>query len=105
MSRPTARKLLDSATVRGPGPKVLDMEGVAAASLQAVYTGKRVVIELKGRMLGSPAPATIERLDSLNCKSGAIVSIDHWPVGIEEIWAEVISIDSGDVSLYFCGRE
>jgi hypothetical protein len=103
--RPIARKLLDAAVTQGPGRKVQDMEGVTAASIQVVYTGRRVVIELKGRMLGSPVDATIERLDSLSFKSGQIVSIENWPVGIDEIWADLISIDGGQVSLYFAGRE
>jgi hypothetical protein len=109
MSRPIARTLLDRVTRECAGPIVGDTEGFTAVSVQIVYTGKRVAVELKGRMLGG-AETVIKAFDSLTLKSGRVLPFgpgyaDPWFVGIEEIWAVVTAIDSGEVSLYFCGRD
>lgn len=105
MPRPIARKLLDKATAPGAGPVFLDMESVTVASLQFVFTGKRVAVAIKGRPQGSHDETTLSKLDSLTWKSGDTRKINEWPPGIEEIWAEVTVIDSGEVSLYFNGKE
>ena len=105
MARPMAYTLLDKVTRPGPGLRIKDTEAFTVASLQLVYTGKRVAVVLKGQMLGSPVESTIRMIDSLTWKSGRIVKLDDWPVGIEEVWAEVTAIDAGEVSLYFCGRD
>jgi hypothetical protein len=116
MSRPISRTLLEHVTVAGPGPyHINDTESFTTASVQFVYTGKRVTVLLKGRLEGSPVESILKRLDSLTCASGCALNFDDlpklpgtsgkWPVGISEVWAEVTAIDSGEVSLYFVGCE
>lgn len=104
MARPIPRTLLDKAGKGDRGPVVSDTESFTFASLQLVYTAKRVSVALKGKFLGG-VEATIGTLDSLTTRSGRMLAFKDWTVGIEEIWAEVTAIDGGEVSLYFCGKE
>jgi hypothetical protein len=105
MGRTISRTLLNKARQGDVGPRVTDTENFIAASLQLVYSGKRVSVAFKGTSLAEPeVEATIKILDSLGWKSGPIVLLTDWPPGYEEIWAEVLAADS-DVSLYFFGRD